>query len=96
MYNTILKYFRQNITVVAEAKGYLWWWFQYSGHTMHREGCSQKANVTVTDSRKENPNNVRNSSSHYIIGGMISFGQQPIEVRHKISVRVSPFVSRQS
>lgn len=78
MYCAILKRSRQMMTSVAETKQYLWC-LQRSGHTTHSERCSQKANITITEPRKDHPDNVRKSSSHSTIAAMISFANYPVK-----------------
>lgn len=84
MYCTILKRSRQMKTTVAETKQYLWC-LQRSGHTTQSERCSQKADVTMTEPKKDSLDHVRKSSSHSTIAAMISFANYPVEIQHDMA-----------
>lgn len=99
MFCAILKRSRQMIASVAEMKQYLWC-LQRSGHTTHSERCSQKANITRTEPRKDHSDHVRKSSSHNTIDAMISFANYPVEIQHDMALidqcDSAPLASRQS
>lgn len=71
-------------TSVAETKQYLWC-LQRSGQTTQSERCSQRADITITEPKKDNPDRVRKSSSHSTIAAMISFTNYPVEIQHDMA-----------